>query len=652
MRYEFKQLQDILQASESMMTECYEEAKSDLSFWYGTSQWGGSEGSRAAMGRTSYVFNNMPSLTHPVTNAVRQAPPAIKVIPLGPGLTTEVCARAASRIRLLEAQCCATDARMHALNRAAISGIGGWRTIPKKINGKWRPYTELIEDITTVFPDPTCKRPSFDDGKITFDRRKASRRALRAAFKDSEWAQANELEAPTFMDDQIDIVEAWYIDEDKLVRAIMDGSCLIGDEVFGDDENGYLKMNPYSFVTGEIYVDDSGARHYTSLVRFAKASQVAINYAENEWMSDIASAPKAKYLATADAVEDYEDEWETAHTVQRMVLHVKDPSKLVPIQTPDNSARYAAVASNHKAGMQQIAGVNFNSEKNLEQVSGKSAKLQIAQSSTSTFHYCDSLNRALEHDGWVYLDQMRVYENNGELRAVLLEDGSTVVDTYFGRDINGDGVIDHPSDQMRVDFSKGEFGIQISTGPSYGSQLEQVQDLLTEVMKIPAMAGSVPLLMTLFLRRLPIPESEDVIQALLMQLPPPVQQLLANKGDNRAKLAMFMQQLSQAQAQLQQLSMQNQQLTTQLQQSNMVIQSRSVQSQQDNAAKMDLERLRAENERLLERQRFEQDMIMKGHGLRGDIISTYARTQSQLDPYHFVPPQLVTPGQPATMPGF
>lgn len=636
MRYDFKQLQDILQASEAMMQDVYEDVRADLSFWYGSSQWGGQEGARAAAGRTSYVFNNMPSLTHPVTNAVRMAPPAIKVIPLGPGLTTEVCSRAASRIRLLEAQCNATDARMHALTRAAIGGIGGWRTIPKLIDGKWRPVTELIEDITCVFPDPMSKRPAFDDSKICFEKRKASRAGLRRAFKDSEWAEQNDHEAKGFLDDQIDVTECWYIDEGKLVRAIITGEQLIGDETFGDDSNGWLRTMPYSFITGELYVSDDGTRHYTSLVRFAKASQIAINYAENEWMSDIASAPKAKYMGTADAVEDYEDEWDTAHQVQRMILHVKDPTKLQPIVTPDNSARYAQVSANHKASMQQIAGVSFNSEKGFENISGKSAKLQLAQSSTSTYHYCDSLNRALEHDGWVYLDQMRVYENNGELRAVLLEDGSTVVDTYFGP-----GEHLQQPDIMQVDFARGEFGIQVSTGPSYGSQLEQVQDLLTEVMKIPAMAGSVPLLMTLFLRRLPIPESEDVIQALLMQLPPPVQQLLASKGDNRAKLALFMQQLQQAQGQLQQLQQQNQQLTMQLQQNQVMLNTRAQQSQQDNAGRMDLERLRGENERLLDQQRFQQKLFLSGHELNGDIISTYAKAQSGLDPYHFVQPQIL-----------
>lgn len=642
MAYEFKQLQDILQASESMMQEAYEDVRADLSFWYGSSQWGGQEAARDSAGRTSYVFNSIPSLTHPVTNAVRMAPPAIKVIPLGPGLTTEVCSRAASRIRLLEAQCNATDARMHALSRACIGGIGCWRTIPKYIDGKWRPVTEMVEDVTCIFPDPTSKRPAFDDGKICFERRKGSRKALRAAFKDSDWAEQNDIEAKGFMDDQIDIVECWHIDDGKLFRTIMDGTMIIGTESFGDEENGWLRALPYSFVTGELYISEEGTRHYTSLVRFAKASQIAINYAENEWMSDIASSPKAKYIGTADAVEDYEDEWDTAHNVQRMILHVKDPTKLQPIVTPDNSARYAQVAANHKASMQQIAGVNFNSEKGFENISGKSAKLQLAQSSTSTYHYCDSLNRALEHDGWVYLDQMRVYENNGELRAVLLEDGSTVVDTYFGP-----GNHLQKPDVMQVDFARGEFGIQVSTGPSYGSQLEQVQDLLTEVMKIPAMAGSVPLLMTLFLRRLPIPESEDVIQALLMQLPPPVQQLLASKGDNRAKLALFMQQLQQAQGQLQQLQQQNQQLTMQLQQNQVMLTTRAQQSQQDNVGRMELERLRGENERLLDQQRFQQKLFLSGRELDGDIISTYAKAQAGFDPYHFVQPQVMQqPAQP------
>lgn len=604
---EHEVLTDLLQRAKTMMQCVHEESLDDLDFWSAESQWNGTEAARARQGRTSYTFPLVQSLIHPIVNVVKQAPPAIKIVPLDGDLTADICGKVASRIRLLEAECKATRAREFALGRAAIGGFGCWRTIPMKKNGKWRPTSQIIADPSKVYPDPNSIDPYFSDCKIVFHEIEASKRSLIKNFPDSEWTEHQiEPDERHSQSDIIKIVECWSVEDGRLHRIMFDDTYIISDETFGDDESGYLSRLPYSFVTGDYYKDRQGQRHYTSIIRFAKGDQVAINYASNEWMSDIATSPKAKYLAGPDAIEDYEDEWSTAHTTQRMVLHAKDPSKLIPIMPVDSAAKYSNFSADHKMSMQQIAGVTLNSDKTLDPVSGKSVRLQLSRSGTSTFHYIDSLNNAVENDGWVYLDQLRVYENNDELRAVMLDDGTTTEQVSFGPT--------EIPDCMNVDLNRGEFGIQVSTGPSYGSQLEQMQDLIAELVKTPALAGVAPVLVAMLMKRMAIPESEDIVQVLYTQVPPNIQQTLALKGNKMAQVSLLSTQLQQltqqAQAMQQQLTAQNQQLAAQLQRTNQILESKQVENQTEAQGRIELERIKGENERLLERQRFEQDQML------------------------------------------
>ena len=120
------------QRSEDMMRSVHDEARDNHAFYHGD-QWGDKENKRKDMGRTSHVFNILPSYVLPVVNAVKQAPPSIRIQPLGMGAKQEWASLTASRIRMLGQQCQANRAYLHALEDACIGGIGVFRTIPKKI---------------------------------------------------------------------------------------------------------------------------------------------------------------------------------------------------------------------------------------------------------------------------------------------------------------------------------------------------------------------------------------------------------------------------------------------------------------------------------------------------------------------------------------
>lgn len=632
---ELKTIQEMRQRAEGVLSSVHSEYRDDHKFYWGD-QWSGQEGARKAAGRQSVVFNNCPALVHPVINAVKQAPPAIRILPLGNGATQEKAARVAARIRMIERECKASKARLYALTCAAIGGIGAWRSIPKKVRGNWTTWSETIIDPTDVLPDASSMEPDFSDARWVLHKRKVHKSRLASAYNASELATQYEFhkEDSAYSDELIAVVECWYLDKDgTLCRCVATDTEVLGfrEAITGEDgkpvldETGQpvegevqtvekfdgLTEIPYNFVTGDFYQDESGVRHYASLTRYAKGDQVAINYAENEWISDIVMTPKTQFIAQADAIEDYEAEWGDAHLRARPFLKVKSlDGKIREFAPPDKSARFMAFSQSHRQSMSTVTGVAPNQGPVMDPISGKSVKFQQSQAAVSTYHYVDALNAAIEHDGRVYLDQMRVYENDDTVRASLGEDGVTVTPVSFGpNEVQG---------AENIDLEGSQFGVAVSTGPSYGSQLEQVQDMVADLCaRVPALA---PILLPLVVRRMAIPESEDVIEALTLSLPPNVQAMLAQKGDKGAQLAQATAQAQQAGQMVQQLQGQLQQVLAALKQSQDALATKATIQERDDATKRYLAEVEARNAQILKQ-------MDKDLSLRNDLILQGAKAQ-------------------------
>lgn len=632
---EVQQIQDMKKRSAGMMGDVFREYWSDRKFHAGD-QWEGKEQTRLNGGRQSVVFNRLPGLIHPVVNAVKQAPPAILILPLGGGANTDKASRIAARIRILEKECRASRARLYALQCASIGGVGVWRTIPKNVRGKIRSVTETILDPTTVYPDSSSQEPDFSDARWIVHEHRMHRAKLASIYDASRLAEnyrakqeAGEDLGFKFGDDadeMVSVLEAWYLDEDTgkvcrcvatddevLARTVTESVAVLDDfgAVVGSQdvatietvERFEMRELPYSFVVGDFELSEDGVRHYTSIVRFAKPDQIAVNYAENEWISDIVVTPKTKWVGEPDAVEGYEEKWKTAHLTMMPFLPVKDLEKMREFAPPDLSSRFLSLSQSHRQSMVEVTGVSPTTGPVLDPVSGKSVKFQQAQAAVSSFHYVDALHAAIEHDGRVYLDVLRVYENDDEIRPVLLEDGRSIARVSFGpTTVEEEGV-------ENVDLEGESYGVAVSVGPAYGSQLEQIQDLITGLCeRVPSLA---PVLLPLILRRIAIPESEDVNQILALMAPPNVQAMLAQKGDKGAQLAQLLNQAQQSGAMVQQLQQQLGQLAQALNESQQALANRGAIQDRDNAAKLEIERIRGRNDQLLAQEETRRALLLE-----------------------------------------
>ena len=173
--------------------------------------------------------------------------------------------------------------------------------------------SETIVDPRTVIPDassmgPTSRTPaaySTSGAGPVWPSVRRFRTSLRRLVDDSA-ANADEL---------VNVTECWYLDDGGTVIA----ECTATDtEVLAffvgrsaDRRSSPVEELPYSFVTGDFW-NGAGVRHYSSLTRYAKADQVAINYAESRWISDIVMTPGHAVHPARPTRSRTTEDWATA----------------------------------------------------------------------------------------------------------------------------------------------------------------------------------------------------------------------------------------------------------------------------------------------------------------------------------------------------
>jgi hypothetical protein len=216
-------------------------------------------------------------------------------------------------------------------------------------------------------------------------------------------------------------------------------------------------------------------RYRYSLVRWAKDSARMRNYWRSVWVEKLAMAPKAKWLAEDAAVEGYEDDFRDAHLSQDSLLKYKQGTKqpiLVP-PPPIEAALINAETMNNQdikdtTGLQDASlGIRSN------EVSGRAINARKMEGDVATVIYHDNLNYAIQEIGDVTNQLLGVCYDT--LRSL----------PYIGEDEKRKQVaVNDPSDPDSVDLSKGAFGTEVDTGPSFTTQRAESAQAMMEAIKV------------------------------------------------------------------------------------------------------------------------------------------------------------------------
>lgn len=258
----------------------------------------------------------------------------------------------------------------------------------------------------------------------------------------------------------------------------------------------------------EVFVGEE--RHRFGLIRFAKDPQRIHNYWRSVIVEKLMQTPRAKWTATKEAVQGYENKWRNSHLTDDPLLlwngdSGQEPKQVQPAQIEPALIQEANMASQdikdvlnmHEAALGQ----------NGNEVSGKAIQNRQRVSELGSVIYFTNLNDAIEECGRVINDLIPVaYDTARTVRVIGMDDKDKLQR------------INDPNDPDSVDVMSGNYGITITTGPSYATKrVEAVDGMLQLTQNLPNVMDKAA---DLIVKEFDWPGADVVSKRLKAALPP------------------------------------------------------------------------------------------------------------------------------------
>jgi hypothetical protein len=291
------------------------------------------------------------------------------------------------------------------------------------------------------------------------------------------------------------------------------------------------------------------------VVRDLKDPARMVNYSYSAAIETVALQNKIPYIAAAEAVEGYEQQWSNANqsTASYLPFNAFDengnaipkPERQQPAVMPQAQVSMLQLSVEEMRAASGMQNANFGIKS--EAASGVGIQRLKVQGETATFHFPDNLARALHDEAVVLMNLIpRVMDTR---RAVQI----------LGVDGKAEQAIldpDHPESYGEVtlaDVQKvfnpniGTFDVVIDTGPSYQTQRQEAAAALTELAtrnpQLMQVAGDI------IMKAYDFPFSEQLAERIKKTIPP---NLL--EDDSQPQIPpQVQQQFEQMQQQVQQL---------------------------------------------------------------------------------------------------
>lgn len=276
----------------------------------------------------------------------------------------------------------------------------------------------------------------------------------------------------------------------------------------------------------ELIVD--GKLCLRSLIRFGKDAQKMHNFWMTAATERVALAPKSQWVAEAEAIEGYEEEWEKANTENASVLRFNAghnaPKREQPPSMPAAELQLALSANDELKSTLGIYDASVGAQGN--ETSGKAIMARQRQGDRGTFAFSDNRDRAIRRCGQILIEIIpKVYDGERVLR-LRFEDGEgdyvkineMIIDEETGKPV------------MVHDVAAGKFDVTVSSGPSHQTQRLEAADSMMQFVQ--AMPSTASVMMDLIAKNMDWPGAKEIAERLRRVLPSGVltQQELEDEG--------------------------------------------------------------------------------------------------------------------------
>jgi hypothetical protein len=243
-------------------------------------------------------------------------------------------------------------------------------------------------------------------------------------------------------------------------------------------------MLPQVPVIGSEIPLEHGCYRY-GVIRMARDPQQLYNYTQTAIAEYIGQAPKSPYLATADMIGAYKDQWETANVTNRSFLLYKPdknaptskPERVPPPEMPTALIQQAQAAAEDMKRTTGIYDASLGAKSNEN--SGVAIARRQLEGDTANYHYADNFQRSLEYAGRVIVDLIpQIYDNERTLRILGEDDAEEFVEINKTLYEVGDQRI------MINDLSVANFDVRVSIGPSQMTKRIEQAEFMTEFINL------------------------------------------------------------------------------------------------------------------------------------------------------------------------
>lgn len=289
-----------------------------------------------------------------------------------------------------------------------------------------------------------------------------------------------------------------------------------------------------SVIGKEVNVDGDIVRK--GIVRDLKDPARMVNFSYSESIQTVALQNKIPYIAPAEAIEGYENEWQSANTTNASYLPynsrddagnlIEKPERQQPAVMPAAQVQMLQLSTEQMraASGQQNANFGIKSEAS----SGVGIQRLKAQGEIATFHFPDNQVRGLRYEARVLIDLIpKIYDTKRVIRILGLDgrDEKVVLDPDMDQSYDED----YSEEDIQKLFNPGlgNYDVVIDTGPSYQTQRQEAATLMGDIAKqdpeFMKVAGD------LFFRAVDVPMSDQIAKRYEKMLPPQLQEKKGQK---------------------------------------------------------------------------------------------------------------------------
>lgn len=575
--------QDSFKKTMDAQSHIYNSAKDDLRFLSDDefSQWDDkAKKERIAAGKPIVQIDLLNQYVHQVANDIRMNTPSINPIPATDG-DKETAEILKGLIRDIEYKSSADNAYDMAANYAVKCGIGWIRIDHDYENDRTLNQVLQIKRVInpmSVYLDCGSVEPDGSDAKEGWVIDKLSVAEFKEKYAGKSPVSFGDVDSGA-QEETVQICEYFKVVESEKLFAFLDGGVYEYSKEMGDVprrmirertvkryvmsgadilEEGTFpgKYIPLVPVYGEEdFVD--GKRRVYSLIRKSKQAQRLFNYWKSLETELLQKQPKARYMAAAGQVEDYEEDYRNADKASVLRYTPVDlngqpvppPQPIAPPMPPTGVIQASQMAASEIQATLGIYGAGVGDRTN--EVSGVAIDSRKLESDVATYHFGDNLIKSICHVGRILLGAISVvYDTARVVRTIGREDQPEEVG------INGQMV---EGQERTYDLTQGEYDVRVITGAPFTTRRQEaarfVENVLTRSPQLMPIVGD------LMFKNSDIEGAQEISERLKKTMDPK----LFDENAEDPQLAALMQQIEQMQGQMQAMGAELQEKRTQQQ---------------------------------------------------------------------------------------